>query len=134
MAQWFATGGIWMYPILALALLGGLFAGVSVILAIAGRALGGLALNIARVISAAAFLVSVLPAGLGAAGWLHGRSVVEEALAQVDPSLADELREVGYAEARVPFVFGGAVSGALLVLSFVALGVSVPPSRRPPEG
>jgi len=48
-----------------------------------------------------------LPLIIGIAGWLYGRVMVAEALAYAgDAGFAAEMAEMGYAEARIPLVYG----------------------------
>jgi hypothetical protein len=56
-----------------------------------------------------------LPLLAGLAGWILGRVAVAEAVAFADAGFAQELAEIGYAEARIPLVFGAIAFCACLV-------------------
>jgi len=56
-----------------------------------------------------------LPPIIGLSGWLCGGVKVAEAIAFVDPSFRAELEAQGYAEARVPLVYGAIVFFVCLV-------------------
>lgn len=125
-AGWWAMGGIWMYAVLladvAIALLLCVFFVVALISAVTRR-FGGLA----RALGIIGLLATLTPLCAGFVGRSAGRSMVEEAIVNVDPTMRDELRAQGEIEAAAPFQFGlGSVcvlfGGALVVLvtGFVA--------------
>ncbi len=64
-------------------------------------------------------ILFALPPLLGAAGYAHGATMVEQALKGVDPTQRDAMAAVGYAEAKLPLYFGlgaGAVGLVPLVI------------------
>lgn len=130
LAWWFQEGGwaMWVVLLADLALVATL--GVVVVLALAAGRSRGVALA-AR--GAAAFLLvgTLVPAGVGALGYALGMRNVEAAIVHVDPSMQDELRAAGEAEASNNLWFGGG-STALCLLPSLAL-VAFAFTRRPPE-
>ncbi len=91
--EWFHVGGFWMWLILLLGL-GALGAGI----------LHATVASKSTLVVGATFIVGTVLAGM--LGWATGRSAVDAALAVADPSIADELRRVGYEEASHPGQFG----------------------------
>lgn len=129
MLEWFAMGGVSMWAILA----------VDVVLAVvlsADGLLGAIALFFGRAVTPARILAVLvllfcgLPAIVGVAGWLMGRSAVNSALAFVDPAQAEAIRVQGMAEARIPLQFGVTSTLVLGFLAFVVLAATMLASRR----
>ena len=111
MAEFFAEGGFWMYPIALLGLVGVVLGAVGLGTRSRSVALGGLT---------CAALVTVL----GVAGMMSGRTQVDQALATVSPEDAELIRTVGYKEASRPLQLGGGFGmlGALLGVAAFTLG------------
>ena len=55
-----------------------------------------------------------VPMLIGVAGWVYGRMMVAEAIAW-GGGFAPEIAEVGYAEARIPLIFGAMVFFVCLI-------------------
>lgn len=115
--QMFKEGGAVMYPLLALDVL--LFPLSVPFLAVAIASRWVPQARVPALVLAGLQLVGGVLVGLvGVGGWLRGRQVVEEALAVVDPSMVEQIREVGYAEAAQPLKFG-LVSALFVILPAV---------------
>lgn len=106
MAEFFAEGGFWMYPISLLGI---------VAVALGAVALGAKQKNLAVAALACAAVVMLM----GVGGMMWGRSQVDRALVMVNPEDAEKIREQGYLEANRPLQLGGplAVLSTLLALS-----------------
>ena len=122
--HWFRAGGLAMFPILVLGVVG--FAGT-----IAGLVVGlssrrrGTPLAFGIALLAVAFLC----AGIGGLAYVRGQQMIDAALAGVDPRMQEELRRVGEQEARVPLTFGGGAAAlpGLGGLVLLALGLARKP-------
>jgi len=100
MAQFFAEGGFWMYPIALLGLMAVGLGAVGLATPSKSAAVGALA---------CAAIVTLL----GVGGMMWGRMKVDEALAMVNPEDAEAIRVQGYKESMRPLQ---------LAAGFVALG------------
>jgi len=103
---------------------------LSFLIALAGIAFSTLALSKAllrspraRLLSCAALAVALLPAGVGVAGLVIGRSRVERIIAGgfADPSRLDAIREEGYRYAGSCVTVGVTFTALPLLLAAVAL-------------
>lgn len=102
MLEYLARGGPFMYLILMLAVVLLVFGVLHVILA----------RKWTLIVTLILFVLAPLA---GVLGYLYGSSMVEAALAGVDPARRAELAAVGYAEARIALHFGLGVGGVGLV-------------------
>lgn len=99
-AQLWVAGGAWMYLIALLGLMGAAGALASFAFGVGGDA------RLAAWVCGGVAALGLFIAGTGYAGLTHSRSVVEQAVATVDPEHRDSIRLAGSSEARVPFIFG----------------------------
>src|SRR5262245_56434799 len=104
--SWFVEGGAMMYVVL----LAGLTAFSMAVVHAAQPKSWSLAL-------AGAFIALTLVAGAG--GTLLGRKATEDAIANVEPSMAEQIREQGYKEAGHAIVFA-AILTAIAAVPFAA--------------
>lgn len=106
MAEFFAEGGFWMYPIALLGLVTVALGAVA-----AGAKQKGLAVG---ALGCAAVVML-----LGVGGMMWGRMKVDEAIESVNPEDREMIREVGHQEANRPLQLAGpfVVLGALLGLA-----------------
>jgi hypothetical protein len=74
-----------------------------------------------------------LPPIIGLAGWWYGSVEVAEAVAFVDPSLRAELEAQGYAEARVPLIYGAIVLFVCLVPFVIGVARHMGRAARQPH-
>ena len=84
--QWFAEGGVWMYAILLLDLIGLPLVFVAWVVAIVARVKGRTGM-LTKAIPALVMLGSVLPVVVGAVGYFQGRALAVEAVAHAAPAL-----------------------------------------------
>ena len=77
-------------------------------------------------VAALALAFACSPAGAGALGTVHGRSVVDGAVsgASIDPAQRERIREIGYQEAAGCTTIGLVASGPALLFASVALMVA----------
>ncbi len=77
----------------------------------------GIGRRIAQVVSVLLLIGTMLPLGVGIAGWQAGVVATDNAVGIVDPEYAEELRAVGHAEAEIPLRFGVSSTLGLLLIS-----------------
>ncbi len=106
MAEFFAEGGFWMYPISLLGIIA---------VALGAVALGAKQKNLAVAALACAAVVMLM----GVGGMMWGRTQVDRALMVVSPEDAEQIREQGYLESNRPLQLAGplAVLSTLLGLT-----------------
>lgn len=100
--SWFIEGGAMMYVVL----LAGMTAFAMAVVHAAQPKSWSLAI-------AGAFIALTLLAGAG--GTLLGRKATNDAIAAVDPTMAEQIREQGYAEAGHAIVFAAILAGLCAV-------------------
>src|SRR5437868_1561256 len=116
MREFFLEGGGWMYPIALFGLVSVAAGATAFATRSRGTALAGLAL---------AALVMLL----GVAGMMRGRALTDDAIAHVEPSIAEAIRAQGHKEANRPLQLGGPLALLGLALSggaFAAAGRTSP--------
>lgn len=114
-AAWLTSGGPSVFGVLG-------FSGLVFFLLIAAAAVTALRMRRpALLLGAMSAVGSILVIGTGFAGYLHGFSQIEEALALADPSFASEIRLQGQAEAIRPLYLGLGLGSTLLFASIVVL-------------
>jgi hypothetical protein len=119
--RWFQVGGLAMFPILLLGIVGLAGTIVGLAIGVSSRRRGTpLAFGIALLV------VAVLCGGIGGLSYAMARQKVDAALVAVDPGMREELRSVGNAEARVAPTFGASAAAlpGLGGLVLVALGLA----------
>ncbi|MEQ1504438.1 MAG: hypothetical protein ABMB14_19510 [Myxococcota bacterium] len=130
MAAWFQMGGMSMYVILATGALVGCGAGLAFLIAVVAWFVRPLRI-VARLGGILAIFACLLPMIFGVIGSTIARANVNSALEGVDPELKGAVAAQGYAEAKVPTVFGGVTSCLVLMpaalAALVALSVPKPP-------
>lgn len=131
---WFQSGGIGMWVVLAATVLVGCGGGLAFLLAIVGWFVRQLRV-VARMAGALAVFACVLPMVVGVAASAYGRYVVQQALPFVEPEQRDEVAAVGFAEAKVPTVFGSGMSCLVLMPAALAavVALAIPAPRRPED-
>jgi ABC-type methionine transport system permease subunit len=129
--QWWAEGGFFMYVVLAAAALIGVGVGLSFVSAVVAWFWRPLR-TAARLIGILGVFATVTPLVVGMVGWFYNRSVVDAALMNVDPANVEQIRAVGYAEARHPMDLGSALTCVLLVPAALAamVALTVPAPKR----
>ena len=130
--SWFVMGGMWMWILLAADLVQLPVTCLVLLFAVATRWMGGF-LWPARACALLMLLAVAVPPVLGLVGWWSGCAMVEEAVRNADPSLANILRIQGYSEARIPLWFGFLSGAAMFVPAALAFGIAALPRRAPAE-
>ncbi len=132
LAQMWAEGGTFMYPIALLALLSLPAAPLVVILAVVGRRGSRVPLILSTVLCALGLLILAT----GFLGWQMALRNVEEAVAHVNPDDREIILAAGRSEARVLIMFGAAacLPSLLTGVALLGLGLSRLPRYTPPPG
>jgi hypothetical protein len=107
LANFWNEGGMVMFPVLLL----WLAAEGSGVAALITRNLG---------LAMVAIVLASLPLTAGVLGRAYNRSVVDQAIAHVNPADVERVREAGYAESDRPLQFGGLATVITLPLAFIA--------------
>jgi hypothetical protein len=128
--QWWAEGGVFMWVVLAVSVAVMLLVGLSLVTALGAWFWRPLR-TVARLVGILGVFSTVAPLVIGMAGYFYGRSQVDAALLVVDPAQADQIRAVGYGEARHPMDLGSGMTCVLLVPAaiFGLIALTVPAAR-----
>ena len=127
---WFREGGVWMYIILALDVIGLPAVLLATIIALVGRVRGTTSF-LRKAFASLVVLGSFLPVIVGLVGWILGRIEVQQAVGGLATAGRAELLARGLQAAAAPFRFGG-ISTVLLGLgALVALALLPWSARRP---
>lgn len=121
---WFAAGGVGMYVVLASGLLVGLGGGLALLIAIAGWVFRPLRI-VARMGGALAVFACVLPMVVGVGASAYARYQVRQALEVVDSDQREVIAAAGYAEAKIPTVFGSGLACVVLMPAALAAIVAL---------
>ena len=119
MAQWFAEGGVWMYAILLLDVLGIPLVFVAWIVALVARIRGRTG-TLIKAFPALVLIGAILPVAVGVVGYFQGRGMAFDAVSAAAPAMRAELMARGLEIAAIPLRFGGVstvVLGSLAVLA-----------------
>lgn len=124
----FHEGGAAMWAVLALDLCAAAFVPLALILSIVARSTGKLR-TLSLVAGWLALLGALAPMCAGMGGYFLGMSMVENAVANADPAMKEELYAVGQAEAGNNLNFGFGSGCCALIPAILAL-MLVPPKRE----
>ncbi len=128
-AQWFAEGGVWMYAILLLDVIGILMVFVAGLVALVARIRGRTG-ALVKAFPALVLVGAVLPVVVGAVGYFSGRSAALDAASTIKPALRADLLTAGFEIAMIPLRFGGVSTVVLGSLAVVAVMMAPWASRR----
>lgn len=131
LVMWFRYGGVTMYAVTGQLCAGTVVGLIALVLVIVARKRPGM-----RTVGVVAGFFTILcasaPVCSGVYGWWSGNSMVDAAVANVDPEQRDMILAEGRKEARVPLLYGGG-SGALCLIAAISLLTIALGAKRPGE-